>query len=196
MFFNDQDYRAFEQILQHALEQRPTRLLSYAVMPNHWHLVLWAIGNEVPTFMHRLTRSHAVEWHRSQGTAGTGHVYQERYRAIPVQTDTHLLTLLRYVERNPLRAGLVERAEQWRWGSLWRRCHVSQDGLLSAWPVAPPANWVELVNSPQTQEEVEAVQKAVKENRPLGETKWSEAAAMQVRLERRPIGRPRKSNQV
>ena len=196
MFFNEQDYRAFEEILQCALQQRPTRLLSYSVMPNHWHLVLWAVGNEVPKFMHWLTREHAVNWHRTHGTAGTGHVYQERYRAIPVQTETHLFTLLRYVERNALRAGLVERAELWRWGSLWRRCNFCDDGLLSAWPTPLPENWVEFVNESQTEAEVEAIQKAMKENRPLGDSDWSETAAIQVRLQRCPRGRPRKSNQV
>jgi putative transposase len=85
LFFTDQDYRAFEEILQRALIRTPTRLLCYCLMPNHWHLVLWAIGNEVPKFMHWLTLTHAMQWHEEHGTTGTGHVYQERYRAIPVQ---------------------------------------------------------------------------------------------------------------
>jgi hypothetical protein len=51
---------------------------------------------------------------------GTGHLYQGRFKSFPVQEDDHLFTLARYVERNALRANLVHRAEQWRWGSLYR----------------------------------------------------------------------------
>ena len=50
-----------------------------------------------------------------------GHVYQGRFKSFPIANDEHLLAVLRYVERNPLRAGLVKQAEVWRWGSLHRR---------------------------------------------------------------------------
>jgi putative transposase len=159
-------------------------------MPNHWHLVLWPVGKEVPAFMHRLTMTHAKKWHDAHGTTGTGHVYQNRYRAIPVQTETHLTSLLRYVERNPLRASLVERAEAWQWGSLWRRCNSREEGLLSPWPIHEPANWLHLVNSPQTVAEVEAIQKAVKRNRPLGEAAWEAVATGRVGMSVRSRGRP------
>jgi putative transposase len=48
----------------------------------------------------------------------SGHVWQGRFKAFPIQQDEHLLTVLRYIERNPLRAGLVARAEDWLWSSL------------------------------------------------------------------------------
>jgi putative transposase len=196
MFFDEQDYRAFEEILQRALKRTPTRLLDYCLMPNHWHLVLWPIGKEVPAFMHWLTLTHAMKWHQTHGTVGTGHVYQSPYRAIPVQTETHLLSLLRYVERNALRAGLVERAEDWRWGSLWRRCNSCEDGFLSTWPIPQPQNWIELVNSPPTAAELEAIQQAVRENRPLGEPEWNEQTAARAQLKKRRRGPPRRSDQV
>ena len=158
-------------------------------MPNHWHLVLWAIGNEVPAFMHWLTLTHAMRWHAAHGTAGTGHVYQSRYRAIPVQAETHLYSLLRYVERNALRAHLVEQAEQWRWSSLWRRCNSCEDGIVSEWPIPHPKNWIELVNSPQTEAELKAIQEAVHKNRPLGEPGWTESQRVQL-PKRRGAGRP------
>lgn len=193
LFFNAQDYRAFEEILIRGLQRTPTRLLAHCVMPNHWHLVVWAIGNEVPTLMHWVTMTHAKHWQDAHGTTGTGHVYQNRYRAIPVQTETHLFSLLRYVERNPLRARLVERAEDWQWGSLWRRCHPCEDGLLSAWPVPEPPNWIDLVNAPQTVGEIEAIRSAVKRNRPLGEPGWESDVASRVYKVMRPRGRPAKS---
>jgi putative transposase len=126
LFFEDAQYLEFESILAVALQKFNIRLLAYCIMPNHWHLVVWPEGAELPRFMHWLTLIHARQWHDARGSTGEGHVYQDRYRAIPVQSDHHLLTLIGYVERNPLRAGLVDRAEDWRGSSLWRDrsdCH-------------------------------------------------------------------------
>src|SRR5918993_1616120 len=111
LFFSSADYRAFESVLVEALDKVSIRLLAYALMPNHWHLVLWPVHDELPRFMHWLTLTHAKRWHAAHQSTSTGHVYQNRYHAVPVQSDAHLVTVLRYVERNALRAGLVRRAE-------------------------------------------------------------------------------------
>jgi putative transposase len=89
--------------------------------------------------MHLLTVTHAQRWHAFRGTSGTGSVYQGRFKAIPIQSDRHLLLVCRYVERNPLRAKLVEDAADWRWSSLWRRIH-GRDAELDPWPVPPPGD--------------------------------------------------------
>ncbi len=60
-----------------------------------------------------------MRWHAHHQTSGTGHLY--RFKSFPIQSDEHLYTVLRYVERNAVRAELVERAEDWRWSSTWRR---------------------------------------------------------------------------
>ena len=62
----------------------------------------------------------AMRWHAHYHSAGTGHLYQGRFKAFPVEDDDHFYSVVRYVERNALRAKLVPRAEQWRWSSLWR----------------------------------------------------------------------------
>src|SRR5438132_3493503 len=98
-----------------------------------------------------------MRWHAHYHTSGTGHLYQGRFKAFPIEADEHLYTVLRYVERNALRAHLVRRAENWRWGSLGRRQRGDAQVPLQAWPVAVPGNWVELVNAPQTEGELEAV---------------------------------------
>jgi putative transposase len=94
-------------------------------MPNHWHLVLRpAADGELSHLMRWLTVAHAQRWHAHYHTGGTGHLYQGRFKSFPCESDdAHFLALCRYVERNPLRAGLVERAELWPWGALWRRLH-------------------------------------------------------------------------
>jgi putative transposase len=101
----------------------------------------------------------------------------------------------RYVERNALTAGAVERAEDWRWGSLWarRRGDDSLKAILSHWPVKRPSNWVKLVNEPMTEKEVERLQTCIARNRPYGEEAWQNEQAKRLGLSHtmRSEGRPR-----
>jgi putative transposase len=81
-------------------------------MPNHWHLVLWPRKKgELSEFMRWLTVTHTQRWHASHRTSGTGPLYQGRFKSFPIEDDDHLLAVVRYVERNALRAKLVARAE-------------------------------------------------------------------------------------
>jgi putative transposase len=117
-----------------------------------------------------------MRWHAHYHTAGTGHLYQGRFKSFPVATDDHLYAVLRHVERNALRAGLVTRAERWRWGSLWRRCagEAGKPALLTAWPVPEPENWVALVNRPQSEAELAAVRQAVARGSPYEPAAWQQ----------------------
>src|SRR5215212_2545783 len=141
IFEKSADYDAFERVLEEARERIPLRILAYKVMPNHWHLVVWPQADtDVTEFLQWLTHTHTMRWHTHYHTSGTGHLYQGRFKAFPVEDDDHYFTVLRYVERNALRANLVERAEDWRWGSLWLRQSGSpeQQALLSPGPLALP----------------------------------------------------------
>ena len=197
LFQKDEDFRAFERVLVEALDEHPTRLLAYAVMPNHWHLVLWPQkAGELTAFVRWLTHTHTMRWHAHYHTSGTGHLYQGRFKSFPIEADEHLLSVLRYVERNALRANLVKRAEQWRWCSLWRRQAKDQAErtILHDWPMAVPRNWLALVNQAQTEAELEAVRRAVARSSPLGTPAWQTKISRQLGLEStlRPRGRPRK----
>jgi len=196
IFHDAADYAAFEDLLLSASVLTSVRLLTFCLMPNHWHLVLWpqADGN-LSGFMHRLTMTHTMRWHHAHGTLGTGPLYQGRFKSFPVDTDEHFLTVCRYVERNALRANLVERAEDWRWSGLWHRRNPSHRGGLSAWPVAPPSNWVDHVNEPQTEAEMQALRRSLRKGLPFGSEAWQQAAADQfgVDLAPRQPGRPRRS---
>lgn len=195
LFQKDGDYEAFERVLALALAEHPTRLLAYCLMPNHWHLVVWPRRDgELTAFVRWLTHTHAMRWHAHYQTGGTGHLYQGRFKAFPVSADDHLYTVLRYVERNPLRAGLVARAEEWRWSSLGRRRRGAGESLLHPWPVPEPADWPARVNRPQTEAELEAVRRSVARGRPYGPPAWQAETAKRMGLEwtLRPRGRPRK----
>ncbi len=145
IFEKDGDYEAFELVLEEAVDRTQTRLLAYCVMPNHWHLIVWPHQDgEVSRFVGWLTLTHTQRWHAHRHTRGSGHVYQGRFKSFPVQGDEHFLTACRYVERNALRANLVERAEDWRWCSLDRQ-KLSTDGghhgcPLGLWSV-PGIGW-------------------------------------------------------
>ena len=197
LFQKPADYEAFERVLTLAVERHPLRVLAYCLMPNHWHMVLWPREEgHLTAFLRWLTHTHTMRWHAYHHTAGTGHLYQGRFKAFPVQTDEHFLTVCRYVERNALRAHLVARAEHWPWSSLGRREREEQEShsLLSDWPVERPADWLELVNQPQSPVELEAVRRSVTRSAPYGSAAWQAHTARRLGLEStlHPCGRPRK----
>ena len=150
---------------------------------------------ELSRFVGWLTLTHTQRWHAHRHSAGCGHVYQGRFKSFPIQEDEHLYTVARYVERNAQRANLARRAEQWRWGSLyrWQRGAAEDRQLLAAWPLPRQAGWVEQVNSPQTELELLAVCRSVSRGIPFGDESWTTRAVRRLNLEStlRPSGRPK-----
>ena len=141
IFRKEADYEAFERILSEGLARYPVQLFCYQLMPNHWHLVLRPTQDgEMSRFLRWVTATHTMRYHAHYHTSGTGHVYQGRFKSFPIQDDAHFLTVCRYVERNALRAELTARAEDWRWGSLWRWQQSVEPvpALLSPWPIPTP----------------------------------------------------------
>ena len=129
------------------------RILAYCLMPNHWHLLLWPREDgDLSRFMKWLSTTHAARWNKVRGLTGRGAVYQSRFKSVPVQEERQLLYLWRYIERNPVNAQMVARAEHWRWSSLSSR----QKDLhrLDKGPIDLPANWETLVNVALTNEEL------------------------------------------
>jgi putative transposase len=139
-----------------------------------------------------LFTSHARRYHAKYGSSG--HVWQGRFKTFAIQADHHLLTVLRYVERNALAGKLVARAEDWRWSSLrWRNTSTAPLGLAEC-PVTIPSYWVDYVNQPQTAVEVAELRTCVNRQRPFGTQEWVEVAVKELQNDQSldPIGRPRK----
>jgi putative transposase len=169
-------------------------------MGNHWHFVVWPRQRQheqVSEFFRWLTVTHSQRWHAHHGTSGMGHVYQGRFKSFPIAAGEHLLTVLRYIERNPLRSGLVERAEDWHWGSLYRRTRGTpeQQSLLADSPVPLGRLWTQHVNEPQSEVEVAAVRRSIARGQPFGGDGWQKKVAKQMGLQYtfRPRGRPKKT---
>jgi len=211
IFQKDGDYQAFLRILAETQEHVPAmRLLAYCLMPNHWHLVLWPRHDgELADFVHWLTLTHTQRWHAHYQNVGCGHLYQGRYKSFPVAEDDHYFSLCRYVERNGLRAALVQRAEEWRWASLWLRrqdlpgsASAEVEGqakrewpALSDGPLSLPRSWVAHVNRVQSERELEALRRSVERSQPYGSEAWVKRAATALGLEStlRSRGRPKKA---
>jgi putative transposase len=136
-------------------------------------------------------------WHAHHHTERTGPIYQGRFKSFPVHADRHFFTVWRYVERNALRANLVQRAENWRWSSLWHRRHATNVPWLSEWPLAVPEGWLQYVTQVETVGELAALRRSVLRGAPFGDIAWQHQTAVNLGLESalRPPGRPRKERQ-
>ncbi len=201
LFYSDQDYLAFMNVLLEAHRRWPVQVLALCIMPNHWHLVLRPTEDgQLSLFMRWLTQTHTQRWRHAKRTVGHGALYQGRFKSFLVQEDEHFLIVCRYVERNALRARLNDRAEKWRWGSAWIRSGGNEPmrRLLSEWPVDRPRNWTAMLNEKQNQRETSAVRTSIARNRPLGQEDWVMKIVRRLGIEhtlRRP-GRPRKETKL
>ena len=191
VFHKAGDFAAFGKLLREAGERVDVRLLAYCILSNHFHLLVWPRGDgDLSAYMMWLTTAHVRRYH--QHYHSSGHVWQGRFRSFPIQEDDHLLSVHRYIERNALRAGLVQRAQDW----LWSSAAGHREGLpvLATSPVPHALDWLAYVNEPQTEAEVESLRECIRRRRPYGDAAWMQGTARQMGLEAslRPRGRPPK----
>jgi putative transposase len=202
VFFRPTDYEQFLRALAQTQERYPFRLYAYCLMANHFHLVLQpADGQAISRILQSLTVAHTWHYHRAQATSG--HVWQGRFKSPVIAADEHLLTVLRYVESNPLRAGMVTDLAEYSWSSY--PAHGLGRGLplLAEAPVwrslgrREPARqryWRQWLHTPLTEKELALVRRSVGSGRPYGSVAWVEqtGARLGLNLVARPRGRPRK----
>jgi putative transposase len=183
----------FSGLMEAAHGRVPIEIFAWCLMPNHVHLVVRPFGDgDLARWMHWLLTTH-VQRHRIRHET-TGRIWQGRYKAFPIQADGHLLTVLRYVERNPVRAGLVNSSREWRWSSVpGRDAGGDARGLLAASPVPLPSPWADWVDTPLTGSELADVRSSVRRDRPLGDPAWMRGMSERLGLvgTLRPRGRPR-----
>ncbi len=193
VFHKREDYAAFLALLAAAQQRVPMRLLGYCLMPNHFHLVVWpGEDDQLGRWMHWLMTAHVRRYLKHYRSSG--HVWQGRFKAFPIQEDGHLLAVLRYVERNALRAGLVDRSEQWPWSSIGTDQGIERP-VLDPGPVPRARDWVKFVNRPATEAEAAALELSIRRDRPFGSEAWTRFTAERLGLQStlRPPWRPKKS---
>ncbi len=196
VFHKCDDYAAFLKLLCQASERVPMRLLAYCLMPNHFHLVVQTVEDgDLGRWMQWLLTSHVRRYHRHYHSSG--HVWQGRFKAFPIEEDEHLLVVMRYVERNPVRAPSIpiRKAQRWPWSSVGQPPKHVQIPVLDSGPVPRGEDWLRLVNEPQTATELAATRKSVNRGSPFGSVDWRCDTARRLGLESslRPRGRPRKA---
>ena len=153
------DYAAFLVLLREARERFGVELYAYCLMPNHFHLVVRAPGlEEISAYMHFVQREHACDLRRCWRSRGHGHVFQRRYWSKVVEGDGYLMTVMRYVEANPYRAGIVDALQVWEWSSLWDRVTGERD-LLHPSPIWLPDNWRTIVSVPLQQVDLDRIRR-------------------------------------
>jgi putative transposase len=193
IFHDSGDYAAFLGLIADAQRHRPVALLAACLMPNHVHFVLQpSRASDVALWTHWLFTTHAGRHHRKYATSG--HIWQGRFKASAIQQDQNLLMVMRYVERNAMRAQLVSRAEEWRWGSLNWRIYGHPLLVPNDPPVPLPSDWTELVNEGHTEAELASIRSSVNRQSPFGAEDWVKrtAAELGVGHSINPRGRPRK----
>lgn len=148
LFQRATDYRAFVGVLEQGLTKHPVRLISYAILPNHWHLAVGPVDiKELSSFVQWITATHAIRWHRHRESVGQGPVYQGRFKSHAIVATGQLMRTCRYIERNALRAGLVRRAQDWPWCSLSERVSASSKLQLVSTPFLESDTWIQYVNA-------------------------------------------------
>jgi len=175
--FNDaEDYEYFLELLYKSAEKEKVAIHAYCLMPNHFHLLLSPEGEgSLSRMMQWLMTSHVRYYHRKNKTSG--HVWQGRYKSFIVQKDSYYIEVMRYIEANALRAGLVEKAEDWIYGSLYAR--ISTWAHLSESLVELGDDWKDNVNMTMQIDELEKIRNSVNRQAPLGKDEWQIVVASQ-----------------
>lgn len=194
VFHREGDYQVFLGLMEEAKALYRVNILAFCLMPNHFHLLLRPQkAEELSKWMQWLMTSHVRRYHCHYGTSG--HVWQGRYKSFIVQEDMHLLTVVRYVEGNPVRAGLVESAKNWAWSSHGERTSGECRKVLSDLPLTLPTNWTEYVDTAWPSDELAGIRKSVNRQAPYGREGWIQKLCIVLGLEStiRERGRPRKA---
>jgi putative transposase len=176
IFRKDADYRAFLALVCEACRRFGMPLVGLCLMNNHWHLVLWPeCARSISAYMHWLLNVHVHRYNLHYGLRGQGHLYQDRYKAFPIQDDIHLFTVLRYVEANPLRARLVRSAEEWAWSSMSLRTRGEWEGIfVDEERIQLPGDWPAVVNGSLPPPEVRRLRRSSQTGAPFGDAEWAE----------------------
>lgn len=195
LFPTRRDLFAFSRLIHHTLRRHPVRVLGYCLLRDEWQFVLWPERDgQVAAFLHRLTLTHAKRWHAAYPDQAAGRLYRGRFRSFPVQAEAPWYAVLRHVERAPVRAGFVDRVEDWPWTGLARQLDPSppHDPVIAG-PIPRPTDWLAYVNEEPSAAERAAVEESEARGCPFGSPDWQRvtAAALGLGATLRPRGRPR-----
>jgi putative transposase len=172
VFFCQQDYLGYLQLLRQYALRHAVEIVSYCLMPNHIHLV--AVPADVAG-LHRLLRAVHGQYAQRINRANnqTGHLWQARYFSSPLDA-AYFLNAVRYVELNPVRARLASLAEQYRWSSAGAHCGIRSDLIVDAIPrstlLSEIANWSRWLAAGVDDGAIDTLRRNGSQNLPCGST--------------------------
>lgn len=193
IFLKDQDYEAFAALIKEAKKLYPIKLFAYCLMPNHFHMIATpALAEYLSKWMQWLMTSHVRRYNKHYNSVG--HVWQGRFKSFIIQDNDYLINAIRYVEANPVRAGLVNTAKDWQWSSHKETIGEINRCLIDIAPIKLPANWIEHVNAPIAEKTLQELRKSIERRSPYGTSEWRIQICKKLGLEStlRPRGRPPK----
>lgn len=166
-FFSDADYALYLKLLRHWSAEAGTAIWAWCLMPNHVHLIL--VPSDADGLRAALGETHRrYTRHVNQREDWRGHLWQSRFASCPMDED-HLLACARYVELNPVRAGLAARPEQWRWSSARAHLGMGPDGVTDVAPLADRVpDWRALLDAGLPDSAREAIRAGERSGRALG----------------------------
>jgi putative transposase len=197
------DFQAFLEALADLKERKPFHLFGYCLLNNHFHLLIRPLETTISRIVQSLLVSHTQRYHKHYRSGG--HVWQGRFKSPIIQDDEHMLTVLRYIEANPLRAGIVIDAAEYRWSSYSVHGMGEASELisplvtydeLSSNPTVRRRKWAEKVHQPMKESLAAAVRRSIETGLPYGDQRWVTRMASKLDLDLtiRPRGRPRKES--
>ena len=167
VFHDDEDRRRYGALLLTEAERFGVSILAYCWMTNHVHIVaIPKHNNSLALVLGRAHSSYSLEFNQKHGFSG--HLWQERFYSCPLD-DGHMIAAIRYVERNPVRAGMKGRAEDYVWSSARAHCGLARDPLLTAHPLLERINdWSDWLAEPGDSTTESLIRNVTRTGRPCG----------------------------
>ncbi|HEX6992980.1 MAG TPA: transposase [Gammaproteobacteria bacterium] len=205
-FFADQDYALYLALLEYACRRYQTQVHAYVLMTNHVHLLVTSsLPEGVSRTMQYVGSRYVAKVNLRLGRTGT--LWEGRFRSSPVDTDRYLLACYRYIEQNPVRAGMVRRPDDYTWSSVRINCGTRSSSLVKPHPVflalgstarVRAARYRQLLDEGLAQQTVDEIRNSVRSGLPAGSDEFRQSleASLNRPLCRRRPGRPRKEQKA
>lgn len=167
-FFTNEDFRAYINLIRKAKDAANVEIWAYCLMPNHIHMIV--VPEDVGGISRLIQHPHRrYAWRINQRMGWQGHLWQERYHSFPMD-ESHVVAAVRYVELNPVRAGLCKDPREWRWSSVHAHLGTGADPLVDIAPFTRQiANWLSYLSAGVDQYMLRALREHTRSGLPAGD---------------------------
>jgi putative transposase len=193
IYFDDQDYSHFLESTIQSKRQYNITVYAYCLMPNHYHFIVQAeVSSHIGQWIQLIMNKYNAYFRKKYKSIG--HIWQNRFKNFIIQNEDHLTVVMRYVERNPVEAGLTMSSFAWRWSSHQERHLNSKLSLCDQKNIPLPKDWTDYVDTPLHAMEQQKLKRSMKRQTPFGDDIWIEKICDELGMVNtlRSVGRPKK----